>query len=329
MFAATLKTAGADSLSATDTSNPTITGSAIIVVSAQSTATHLGIVGPGTAVAGAGFTFTVSALDQYQNVVTSYNGTVHISGSDGGVSTQLPASNTLSSGSGLFTATLTTTGNQTLTAADTANSSITAGTSTILVVASSVGLHFVVNAPLTTSVGAGFPFTVTAQDEYGNINTNYLGVVKFTSTDTAAATSLPAASSLSQGMGTFNATLTTAGNQLLSATDNTSTGITGSTTISVGALAPTHFAIIAPANVTAGTAFNFTVKAEDQFNNPTPVYRGTVHFTGSDSLAGLPANNTLTNGVGAFSATLDTAGPQKLKVTDTTLGTSLRMPQST
>ena len=37
-------------------------------------------------------------------------------------------------------------------------------------------------------------------------------------------------------------------------------------------------------------------------------YTGTVHFTSSDGAAVLPANSTLTNGVGTFSVTLKTAG---------------------
>src|SRR5205085_2398202 len=74
----------------------------------------------------------------------------------------------------------------------------------------------------------------------------------------------------------------------------------------------------APASATAGSAFNFTVTAEDQFNNTATGYAGTVHFTSSDGQAVLPADSALTNGVGTFSATLETAGSQTLTATDTT-----------
>ncbi len=47
-------------------------------------------------------------------------------------------------------------------------------------------------------------------------------------------------------------------------------------------------------------------------------YTGTVHFTSSDGQAVLPANATLTNGVGTFSVTLETAGNQTVTATDTT-----------
>src|SRR5205809_22373 len=78
-----------------------------------------------------------------------------------------------------------------------------------------------------------------------------------------------------------------------------------------------HFAMSAPATVTTGTAFSFTVTALDQFNNTATDYAGTVHFTSSDGAAVLPANSTLTSGTGTFSATLNTAGSQTLTATDT------------
>lgn len=68
---------------------------------------------------------------------------------------------------------------------------------------------------------------------------------------------------------------------------------------------------------TAGAAGNITVTAEDAFGNLTAGYTGTVHFTSSDAQAPLPADATLTNGSGAFSITLETAGAQSITVTDT------------
>src|SRR5205807_1284700 len=124
---------------------------------------------------------------------------------------------------------------------------------------------------------------------------------------------------LTNGTGTFSATLNTQGNQTITATDTVSAAITGtSNAILVGAGAATHFAISAPASATAGSAFSFTVTAQDQFNNTATGYSGTVHFTSSDGSASLPANSTLTNGTGTFAATLRTAGNQTITATDTT-----------
>src|SRR5207244_1832539 len=57
--------------------------------------------------------------------------------------------------------------------------------------------------------------------------------------------------------------------------------------------------------------------AKDAFGNTAAGYAGTVHFTSSDAQAVLPADSTLTKGVGTFSATLKTAGTQSITATDT------------
>ncbi len=88
--------------------------------------------------------------------------------------------------------------------------------------------------------------------------------------------------------------------------------------MNVSAAAATHFALSAPGSATAGTAFNFTITAQDQFNNTVTGYAGTAHFTSTDAQAVLPANTTLTTGT--FSATLKTAGSQTLTGTDTVTG---------
>jgi uncharacterized repeat protein (TIGR01451 family) len=101
--------------------------------------------------------------------------------------------------------------------------------------------------------------------------------------------------------------------------DASSTDLTGATSsaFDITPAAATHFAVSAPANATAGTSFNFTVTALDAFDNTATGYSGLVHFTSSDAPATLPADSTLTSGVGTFAATLKTAGNQTLTGTDT------------
>src|SRR5207237_400794 len=125
---------------------------------------------------------------------------------------------------------------------------------------------------------------------------------------------------LTAGTGTFNATLKTAGDQTLTATDTVTASITGtSNPIAVSAVAATHFSISAPPSSIAGTAFSFTVTALDQFNNTGTGYGGTLHFTRTDGQAVLPLTSTLTNGTGTFNATLKTAGNQTITGTDTVM----------
>jgi probable HAF family extracellular repeat protein len=78
-----------------------------------------------------------------------------------------------------------------------------------------------------------------------------------------------------------------------------------------------HFSVSAPVTTTIGSAFSLTVTALNSSNDVVTSYSGTVHFTSSDGQAVLPANSTLTKGVGNFSATLKTAGAQTITATDT------------
>jgi hypothetical protein len=312
-FSATLKTAGNQTITATDTADSSITGTSNTIVVAAPPATHFLVFAPPVAPAGVAFNFTVTALDQFNNTATGYAGTVHFTSTDG--QAVLPANTTLTNGTGIFSATLKTAGNQTITATDTVDSSIT-GTSGPIAVFAVAATHFAVSAPASASSGVAFAFTVTALDQFNNTATGYGGTVHFTSSDASAV--LPADSTLANGVGTFSATLLTAGNQTITATDTFDSSITGtSNTIVVAAGPATHFVVSAPASATAGVAFNFTVTALDQFNNTATGYGGTVHFTSSDGQAVLPANTTLTNGSGTFSATLKTAGSQTIAATDT------------
>ena len=78
----------------------------------------------------------------------------------------------------------------------------------------------------------------------------------------------------------------------------------------------TRFQVVAPADVTTGVSFNFTVTALDQFSNPFTTYAGTVHFVTTDGSGTVPVNSTLVAGVRTFSATLVTLGNQTITVND-------------
>src|SRR5207253_5266848 len=276
-------------------------------------ATQYVVNAPGAATAGNAFSVTVTALDQFNNTATGYAGTVHFTSSDGAAT--LPSNSTLTNGSGTFSGTLKTAGSRTITATDTVSSSIT-GTSNTIAVGAAAATHFAVNAPATATAGSAFSFTVTALDAFNSTATGYAGTVRFTSTDGAA--SLPANSTLSNGVGSFSATLKTAGNQSIAATDTVSSSIAGtSNTIAVSPAAATHYAVSAPASATAGSPFSFTITALDAFNNTATGYAGMAHFTSSDAQAVAPADSTLSNGVGTFSATLKSAGNQSITATDT------------
>ncbi|MGH9744909.1 MAG: InlB B-repeat-containing protein, partial [Candidatus Acidiferrales bacterium] len=97
--------------------------------------------------------------------------------------------------------------------------------STVIVSASAAATHFVVSAPGAATSAAQFSFTVTAKDAANNTATGYAGMVHFTSSDGAAA--LPVNMTLTNGVGTFQATLNTVGNQTITTTDTITASITG------------------------------------------------------------------------------------------------------
>ena len=74
-----------------------------------------------------------------------------------------------------------------------------------------------VSAPASATPGVPFNISVTAQDSAGAIVTGYSDSVQFTSSDGSAI--LPANSTLTNGSGSFQVTLRTAGNQTLTVTD--------------------------------------------------------------------------------------------------------------
>jgi len=309
----TLKTAGSQTVTATDTVTASITGISSAITVGGGAATHLAVTAPATATAGTAINVTVTAQDAYNNTSSGYAGTVHITSSD--TAAALPANATLTNGTGSLAVTLKTSGSQTVIATDTVTASIT-GTSGAIVVGGGAATHLSVTAPATAAAGTAFNFTVTAQDANNNTAAGYTGTVHFTSSDAAAV--LPANATLTNGTATFSATLKTAGNWTITGTDTATASITGVTgAIAVAASAATHYAVAAPATATAGTAFNFTVTAKDAYNNTAPSYVGTAHISSSDTAATLGADAALTSGVGTFAATLKTPGSQTVAATDT------------
>src|SRR5207248_3676881 len=103
------------------------------VAVSPASATHFSVSAPASATAGNAFSFTVTALDQFNNTATGYTGTAHFTKSDSGTGSAVPANYTFvagDNGAHTFTngVTFVTAGNQTVTATDTVTSSIT-GTS--------------------------------------------------------------------------------------------------------------------------------------------------------------------------------------------------------
>src|SRR5581483_4011178 len=81
-FSITFKTAGSQTITATDSVSGTITGTSGAVAVSPAALDHLAITAPSTTIAGSSITYTVTAQDQFNNTVTGYTGTIHFSSND-------------------------------------------------------------------------------------------------------------------------------------------------------------------------------------------------------------------------------------------------------
>ena len=308
VFSATLKTAGTVTLTATDTATGTITGFTTASVNPGQPA-QFGIRDP-IVTAGTGQVITVTALDSYGNPALFFDGTVHFTSSDS--QADLPNDATITTSTSMFSITLKSAGIQTITAADLADVTMTG--SAAFTVNPAQAARFAVTSASGVTAGNALPVTVTALDSFGNIANGYAGSVNLTSSDPSA--SLPAASTLTNGSGTFLLTLKSGGPQTLTAADTANGALTGSATVSVTAAAATHFVVTAPAGANAGVLFVYTVTAKDNNNATVTNYSGVVHITSSDALATLTGDATLTGGIGTFAAVLRKSGAITLTGTD-------------
>jgi len=195
-----------------------------------------------------------------------------------------------------------------------------AGTLATTVIAAPASRLVLAPAAATRTAGAALTFTVTAQDSYGNTDLVYTGTVHFTSSDTAPEVVLPADSTLTNGQGTFSATLVRAGLQTITGADTATATIAGSLTVNVRPASAAVLILSAPASTTVAQPFEVRVTLRDRFGNVATGYRGTVHFTSGDLLAKLPANYTFKQGdagTHVFSVTLVTPPSQTITATDT------------
>jgi hypothetical protein len=333
--AVTLKTAGTQSVSATDTVTASIKGTQSGIVVQPAAAATLTVSGiPSPYVAGDAHSLAVTAHDAFGNRATGYRGTIHFSSSD--AKSAVPANYTFTAADGgmhIFSHSLAkplilkTAGTQSVTATDTVTASIHGAQTGISVTAAALSKLVVSGMTTPRTAGSTGSIRVTATDAYGNRVSSYRGTIHFTSSDAKA--KLPAnyaftATDAGTHVFSANVILKTVGTQSVTATDTVTASIKGSQTgISVTPAAATTIVVsglISPR--AAGVAGSLAVTARDAYGNVATGYRGTIHFSSSDTKAVLPANYTFTAaaaGTHTFSlgVTLKTVGTQSVTATDT------------
>ena len=194
------------------------------------------VANPGPQTVGVPFTDTISALDSYGNVATSYAGpqTLVFSGpsnSPDATTPTYPTSVTFSAGEGEATG-ITLVDAQTTTL--TATQGALTGTSTSFVVSAGSATYFAVAVPPAATVDDPFSVTITAFDSYANVASGYDGTANLVP---ASGDVSPTSVTLVNGTVEFQASLDTPGNQTITATDSVTAAITGESGVIVVSLA--------------------------------------------------------------------------------------------
>ncbi len=302
-FNVTLKSSGTQSITATDTVSPSITGSQTGISVAPLAASLFVVSGfPSPVNSYTGGTVTVRAVDTYNNTATAYAGSVNFTSSD--VEAVLPANAGLSSGVGVFSVTFKNPGTQSITATDTVSPSVTGSQSGITVRPGPAVSFSVTGFSATPTAGVDGSVTVTARDLYGKVATGYTGTVHLSSTDGDA--DLAADPTLTDGVGTFAVTLKTAGSQSITATDTLSGSITGSQSgivVSASTLHRAAFTTLPRATASSAQPLNPVIQAQDSFGNPikSALAMQLGMYTASDC-SGAPASGSLSITVGTSDA---------------------------
>ncbi|MBK9516665.1 MAG: hypothetical protein IPO09_04770 [Anaeromyxobacter sp.] len=307
-FAATFRTAGSRSLTATLTARPAATASAATLVSAGPADAMTVVSGGGqggTVGLPLALPFVVRVDDAFGNPKPGV--TVVFSAQGGGAVTPLAPV----TGADGTAASLGTLGPVAGAQAFAATAEVpSGGTQLFGAIAAPGPAAALAVGGLVTSLVAGVPdaFTVTARDSFGNTATSFAGTVAFTSSDPAA--TLPAASPLTAGAGAFSATFRTAGARVLTATVVGAPTISGSAPTTVVAASAASLAAVSGGGQsgTVGLALGapLVARVTDAFGNP--VFGHFVTFavgTGGGSITQLLVS---TDAAGQVSATATLGG---------------------
>ena len=231
-FQVTFKTAGAQGLSV---SSGAASGSASFTVGSAGAVSCALSQFPASAPAGSQIPLRVTVYDPFDNVSTGFAGVVQLTSTDPRAQLS-PASAfdpTNDRGSRVYSARLLSAGPQIVTAAESSNAFSCQATVTV-----DVGrAQFVVSLPSDVNAGAAAGGTLTVQDGFQNVITDFAGAVTFTSSDSLATTPANVTFDGTQGGGvTISARFISLGVHSLTASLVGDATITGSTTTNVHGL---------------------------------------------------------------------------------------------
>ena len=275
------ETAGLRTLTITDAANSLTDSSTPIQVNAAAISSFT-LSEPGTVTAGMPFTLSIAdAKDLYDNNASG-TATITIVGGSISPNGDLPVINNIAvnNGAGSANQTLVLTGIVRLAGAA---ASIVDTTANITVIPGEPGALILSNYPDTIFAGQSFPSpandpVVRANDIFGNLATNYTGIITFSGPETVPGPdTFEVADAGQKSYSGDDFIFENEGWRNLVVTDTDNGLVDTSQAILVLNMTIVSFAIAAPANVTAGVPFDASVSAaQDQYGNSAS---GVVNIT--------------------------------------------------
>ncbi len=330
---------GTFTITATDTTRAitTATSSSITVTPATENKLVVTAQPPASVTAGTSFGASITIEDQYGNVITTgnpgSNDTVKLALSTGSFAagtTSVAATNGVATFSGLQ---VTTSGNYTITASDTTNSSVTSVATNPFTVGVAAANQLVVTTQPASTLTAGQSVTVgvSVEDRFNNVVSSGTGSNDTVSVALSSGTFAGGTTSLAatNGVATFSGlTITNAGSLTITASDTSRTGVSTATTNSINVSPAAEKKLVVtsqpPTTVGAGASFGTTVTLEDQYGNTITTGNSGSNDTvkvalSTGSFASGTTSVAATNGVATFSGLQVTAaGGYTITASDTT-----------
>jgi hypothetical protein len=282
---------------------------------ALGSATHLAfLMQPSNTTAGTTFSVVVAVEDAQGNVVTSDNTDQVILALATGPSAVLNCGvsneTTVSGGVASFPNCVLKTSGTGYTLQASADALTPAGSNSFIVSPAALD-HFALSGPASVPAGSPFSFTVTAEDQFGNVVISYMGTVGFASTDPAG--TLPGFTAFVNGVHTFTngATLRTLGSQTITAIDTS--GIRG-TFNTVVTRADTSTTLTSSPNPSVfGQAVTFLATVSPRSGTETPT--GTLSFFQDGSTTAFAIETVNSSGSATITTSALTVGAHSINAT--------------
>lgn len=308
----TFRTAGAQTLTATDAVDATRTATAATTVAPPTAAAKLVVMLPQQVRSGAPTTVTALAVDATGRTVPTFSGSAVVTSSDAAAS--LPMIEVLfQNGRATFPVTFVTAGKQTVTVTSLSESKV-AGSGVTTVAAPQALASFLVMVPPRAVAGTPVTVAIVALDAAKRPINGYAGTATLSSSDAAAA--LPATVTFSGGRAIARVTFGAPGSQTLTVRGGIAGDIVGAATVSVvSAPVVTRIAVMMPKAVPVGVPVLVTLVALDDAGRPIVNANGSVALASSDSAAKFPASVKFVNGRAMLRVVFGTLGEQTLIAT--------------